>query len=191
MTLMLVRFLMCSACVLVLACGDGSDDGPSSTQSVTSTTGTGTGGAAGTGGSASVGGGGGSAPGGGYRAFGYSGGLEHLTVVKFDDERDVCVRIFLAAPEQMSAVPITVPAEWGIVVAEMGQGSADCTSVPQLMSSYQPDGGSGSIAWTASCPTCIPTELDIHATLTFPAGPEWLPASEPLDADGIPVERWQ
>jgi len=190
---MLVRLLVCAGCVLVLACGESTVDDASGTQSAASTASTSSTGGSGSGGAAttSVGGGGGSAVGGVYRAFGYSGGLEHLTVVKSDDARDVCVRIFLAAPEQTSALPITVPAQWGIVIAEMGQGAAECTAVPPLMSSYTPDGGSGSIAWSATCPTCLPTELDIHATLTFATGPEWLPASEPLDADGIAVETWQ
>jgi hypothetical protein len=79
------------------------------------------------------------------------------------------------------------------MTAEMGLGAANCKAAEQLTTPYLATSGNGTIIWVPPmmCPFCIPTTLNIHATLYFPPGPSWLPAMESLDADGVVVEPWQ
>jgi hypothetical protein len=57
---------------------------------------------------------------------------------------------------------------------------------PPVAGHVSATGGTGAITFQ-SMGAAPPSEVSIHAALSFPSGgPVWVPANEPLDADHVP-----
>jgi hypothetical protein len=178
--------------------GNGGTAG-SSTGGLGGAAGSSTGGVGGIGGAGGSSGGGGGAGGSGasdgtYTAEYWSGGLNHLIVLKADPVRNICVRLFAAWPTSNTpGFDFTMPQQWdqpwGVGSALVTNLATDCDTAMQqpVGETVQASGGSGAIDWVLGPSQYFPCELSIDAVLSFPAGPAWAPTSEPLLAQSVPV----
>src|SRR5262249_55046301 len=130
----------------------------------------------------------GGGPAAGYRAFAYSGGLDHLAVMKRDASRDVCVEGLLAPPPMRTGNPPPpgLPPPGGAPGAFPWKGAASCTPKDQPASAHTVSMGAGKIAWTTQL--VLPEAVSIDVALAFESST--LGVSEQLVASGIEVEPW-
>jgi hypothetical protein len=116
-----------------------------------------------------------------YAAMFWSGGLNHIIVRKRDLNADLCAVIGFAWPTD-APPELTLPDQWGLQFAQIGQGAATCFDdlLGPLDGGVNATAAQGTAAWDeqALCPPLI----DIDVTLTFPQDQPWVPADDHLAA---------
>jgi len=173
--------------------GAGSGTGAESGTGATSGSGAAGTGAEGTGGAgAQTGGGGGGGAANGnvaYAVTAWPGGLDHLIVMRADEDANTCIRLFIDAPTQ-GQFSVVAPEPWGVNAIEASEGSVDC-----LNGDLQSPGpgvyaimASGSVSWDLEPGNYYPCELSLDVTADFNQAPPWLEPSVSMQAVDIKVD---
>ncbi|MEP7122106.1 MAG: hypothetical protein ABJE95_14400 [Byssovorax sp.] len=116
--------------------------------------------------------------------------LPRFALFKADPARDVCFRFVLEMTGGGPQLAISTPPGWSLGLAEVTNHASDCAIGnsgfinPPIGASVQASGGTGKIDFPSNGPHC--TAL-LHATLEFPQGTAFAPASEPFDADMVVI----
>ena len=126
-----------------------------------------------------------------YTAFPLATGVARYVIFKADTVRDVCVRIIVEGLDS-GMYAISTPPGWWVGKAEITNHASDCelvngTPPAPKDTAVQASAASGALSDAKPPPGPFPCQVSIHATLTFPAGPSWVPATESIDADALNV----
>ncbi|HVK70988.1 MAG TPA: hypothetical protein VM694_41315 [Polyangium sp.] len=143
----------------------------------------------GSGGGTSSGTGSGGAGGGGdgYSAANLFTHVPRFIIFKADPTRNVCFRLFVEMGTTPTLAIETTP-PWIISQADVTNQASDCATQggfpPQPMSAAPAVSGTGTLKVEGT----FPCSLSLHGTLSFEAQGPWVPTSEPLDVDALPVD---
>lgn len=116
--------------------------------------------------------------------------VPRFALFKADPARNVCFRLVLEMLGGGAPLGIATPTGWTLAMAEVTDHASDCVGGnngfpgPPIGMAVKATGGSGKIDFPPSGPHCTVT---LHASLAFPKGAPFVPASEPLDADMLVV----
>lgn len=121
-----------------------------------------------------------------YSAFNLLTHVPRFVLFKADPARDVCFRIWV---EMIGpGLPIEVTAPWSAGHAEVTKHASDCAVTNgypvQPADSASAISGSGTLVVEGG----FPCSVTFHGSLTFDPQESWIPVTEPLDVDALPVD---
>jgi hypothetical protein len=124
-----------------------------------------------------------------YTAFALATNLPRYVVFKAEPAQDRCVMLIVAMSGG-SSFGLDVTMGWAVEQAVISNHASDCALgpngyPPQIPGAVQTSGGMGGLKQDS---TNFPCLLSIHATLTFPPGPAWVPSIDQLDVDALGVQ---
>ncbi len=126
-----------------------------------------------------------------YYAFAAPGGLDRVFIRKADPDTGLCTEIRLVYPGFGMMIGPTPPPGWGVESATVYNALEGCLEMDFLnVPEQQPaHSGTGAIEWNMlDANELYPCELDLDVELMFDQSMQWVPASETMSAQNLPVE---
>jgi hypothetical protein len=126
--------------------------------------------------------------GGEYAAVNLFTGAPRAALLKADEVRDLCFRVVVITFAG-GTLGLTLEPGSGVESAEVTDHASDCLPwgggfpPPPAGSSFPATAATGTLSVGAD-----PCDIEVHGTLFFEGAPPWAPASETLEAAGVPIE---
>lgn len=119
-----------------------------------------------------------------YTGYFYSGGLDHLLVMKWDPERRLCFSLALSAPVTQPGLAVIAPVPWRVTAAGVSDKTSTCTAgLAAPVIGTTATSASGRVDWM----NMRPCRIDVDVTLQFANPPSGVPASEILRVPALMV----
>ena len=121
-----------------------------------------------------------------YAAAMFVGGYNRLVITKWDAERRLCFRVQLTQSYSPSALPLELPARWGVERAGVTAATDACDlKLPLPIPATRATGGSGHVRFTGGMPCTVDVDVELVFDPPAPGGP----ARERLIRPGLTVRN--